>query len=198
LNISELSWNAQLSMKNVGTNATWPAESLAPRGQVAALLCYICALRLWDYIARRRRVSLAARPWTVDAILNIDTLSDPQIRPDGRSYAWVSAQHGAHGVDPGQRAKGVASGTRPRWSPDSSRLAYLIKQVHVLDLKSGGLRVVTHSPSPVTSYCWTADGRGIAYLAVDTGPAPDRSSPIVTIDTRVSTCNWRTGASRDV
>ena len=31
----------------------------------------------------------AERPWTVDAILNIPSLGDPQIRPDGRYYAYV-------------------------------------------------------------------------------------------------------------
>ena len=126
----------------------------------------------------------AAQPWTVDAILNIDTLSDPQIRPDGRFYAWVqrSLQGNAWrntvrmAAIPSGGGKVVARGTRPRWSPDSSRLAYLNKQVHVLDLKSGGSGVVTHAPSPVTSYCWTPDGRGIAYLAADAGPQPD---PIV-------------------
>ena len=125
-----------------------------------------------------------AQPWTVDAILNIPTLSDPQIRPDGQAYAWV--QHSLESNAwrntvrmasiPSGAAKVIASGTRPRWAPDSMRLAYLNKQVHVIDLKSGGSRVVTRSPSPVTSYCWTPDGRGIAYLAVDAGPEPD---PIV-------------------
>src|SRR6266568_5184781 len=31
----------------------------------------------------------AAQSWTVDALLNIPTLSDPQIRPDGRGFAYV-------------------------------------------------------------------------------------------------------------
>src|SRR6266478_3761525 len=31
----------------------------------------------------------AAQPWTVDAILNIPTLADPQIRPDGAEFAYV-------------------------------------------------------------------------------------------------------------
>src|SRR6185369_11421372 len=126
----------------------------------------------------------AARPWTVDAILNIPVLSDPQIRPDGRYYAyverslagsaWKSAVHMA--PIPSGAEREVAAGARPRWSPDSSRLAYLDGQVHVLDMKGGAARVVTHSASPVISYSWTRDGNGIAYLAADSGPDPD---PIV-------------------
>ncbi len=35
---------------------------------------------------------------------------------------------------------------------------------------------MTHSPSPVTIYSWSPDGRSIGYLSVDAGPDPD---PIV-------------------
>jgi dipeptidyl aminopeptidase/acylaminoacyl peptidase len=126
----------------------------------------------------------AEQPWTIDAILNIAVLSDPQIRPDGRSYAYVqrslngSAWRNAVHLSPiGSGApREVATGVRPRWSPDSLRLAYLDGQVHVLDIKHGGARVVTHSATPVISYSWTPDGKGIAYLAADPSPEPD---PIV-------------------
>src|SRR5258708_37169582 len=126
----------------------------------------------------------AERPWTVEAILNIPSLSDPQIRPDGRYYAYVqrglagSAWRSAVHMAPigSGAAREVATGARPRWSPDSSRLAYLDGQVHVLDMKGGIARVATHSTSPVISSPWTPDGKGIAYLAADSGPEPD---PIV-------------------
>ena len=125
-----------------------------------------------------------AQPWTVDAILNIPTLSDPQIRPDAGSYAyvrrslngdtWRSAVHIA--PIPSGEPKMVAVGTHPRWSPDSTRLAYLDRQVYVFDVERSSSRVVTHFASPITAFCWTPDGRGIAFLAVDPGPMPD---PIV-------------------
>jgi len=117
----------------------------------------------------------AAQPWTVDAILNIPTLSDPQIRPDGRQYAyvrrsldgktWRNAVYVA--PIPAGAAQEIARGSRPRWSPDSRRLASLHGQVYV----DG--RAVTHSPSPVSTYCWTPDNAGIAYLAVDPGADAD-------------------------
>ncbi len=126
----------------------------------------------------------AAQPWTVDAILNVPTVSDPQIRPDGRSYAYVRrslvGDHWRNSVFvdsiPSGTARSISAGSRPRWSPDAKRLAYLDGQVSVFDIETGASRIVTHSPSPVGAYAWTADGRGIAYLAVDAGPAPD---PIV-------------------
>jgi hypothetical protein len=57
---------------------------------------------------------------------------------------------------------------------------------------------VTHSPSPVTSYCWTSDGRGIAYLAVDSGPASDLIVADRDYRYRASICNPRMAAGRDV
>jgi dipeptidyl aminopeptidase/acylaminoacyl peptidase len=126
----------------------------------------------------------ATQPWTVDAILNIPTLSDPQVRPDGQAYAYVrrvldgTAWRSSVYMNsiPSGKALAISAGNRPRWSPDSKGLAYLNQQVSVFNLASGTSRVVTHSPTPVVSYGWTPDGRGIAYLAVDPGPEPD---PIV-------------------
>ena len=139
---------------------------------VLAILTFVCGLLS------------AAQPWTVDAILNVPTVSDPQIRPDGRAYAYVRRTlAGAQWRNsvyldsiPSGSARSISAGSRPRWSPDAKRLAYLDGQVSVFDLDSGRSRIVTHSPTPVGSYSWTPDGRGIAYLAVDPGPAPD---PIV-------------------
>ena len=120
----------------------------------------------------------AAQPWTVDAILSVPALGDPQIRPDGRQVAYVRRSlAGKAWRDvifvspvPAGPAQEIGRGSRPRWSPDSRRLGYLHGQVYV------GGSAVTHSPSPPLSYSWTPDGTGIAYLAADPGPEPD---PIV-------------------
>jgi dipeptidyl aminopeptidase/acylaminoacyl peptidase len=117
-------------------------------------------------------------PWTVDAILKIPTLGDPQIRPDGRDVAyvrrslegkaWRSVVYVA--PVPARPAREIGSGSRPRWSPDSKHLAYLRGQVYV------GASAVTHSPSAPHTFSWTPDSAGIAYLATDPGAEPD---PIV-------------------
>jgi len=120
----------------------------------------------------------AAQPWTVDAILNIPTLADPQIRPDGRQVvyvrrslngkAWRSVIFAA--PIPSGAHQEIGPGSHPRWSPDSRRLAWLRGQVYV----DG--RAITHSPGAPLTYSWTPGGDAIAYLGVDPGPEPD---PIV-------------------
>ena len=125
-----------------------------------------------------------ALPWTIDAILNLPTLSDPQIRPDGRFYAYVERNlDGAVWKDtvriapiPSGETRVISAGRRPRWSPDSMGLAFLRRQVYLFDLKSGSSRAVTRSSGAIQSYSWTPDGRAIVYIAVDAGPPPD---PIV-------------------
>lgn len=128
----------------------------------------------------------AGQLWTVDAIMNIPTVGDPQISPNGKFFAytrrkieknaWISTVYMATIPSRGAQAISVAKGGHPRWSPDSGRLAYIDSQVHVFDVTRRTSSTVTHSPSPVANCIWTADGRGIAYLSVDAGPEPD---PIV-------------------
>src|SRR5215472_2141567 len=117
----------------------------------------------------------AAQPWTVDAILNIPTLADPQIRPDGRQIAYVrrSLEGGQWrsviymSPVPAGSVQQIGSGSHPRWSPDSKRLAWLRGQVYV----DGS--AVTHSATPPVNFSWTPDSAAIAYLAVDPGAEPD-------------------------
>lgn len=162
-------------LRNVGQVPGLPASKIAwvmagrkPARRWVILIC--CA------------VSLSAAPqWTVDTLLNIPALSDPQIRPDGRAYAYVR-----RGIDgnawrstvfiasiPSGAPKAISAGTHPRWSADSRQLAYLHGQVRVFDLERRSTRTATHSSSGISTYCWTADGSGIAYLAADAGAAAD-------------------------
>ncbi|TAM84926.1 S9 family peptidase, partial [bacterium] len=123
----------------------------------------------------------ASEPWTVDALLRIPSIGDPQIRPDGQAFAytlrtiegntWSSSVYFA--PIPSGKAQRVGAGSQPRWSPDSKVLGYLDGQVRVYDPAKRTARTVTHAATPVSAYAWAPDGRSIAYLAVDAGPQPD-------------------------
>ena len=104
----------------------------------------------------------ATQPWTVDAILNIPTLSDPQVRPDGQAYAYVrrvldgAAWRSSVYVNsiPWGKAWAILAGNRPRWSPDSKGLAYLDQQVSVFVLASGASRSRTRPRANGTARWW--------------------------------------------
>jgi dipeptidyl aminopeptidase/acylaminoacyl peptidase len=116
--------------------------------------------------------------WTIESLLTLPQIGDPQMRPSGEMYAYV--QQGNVFVSPlnSGTAKQVHRGRRPRWSPDSKQLAFVagqdgIDQIFVYDVASGGIRQFTHSPSAVGLYSWAPDGRAIGFLATDPGPPPD-------------------------
>src|SRR3982074_922563 len=71
-------------------------------------------------------------------VFDLQWASDPQISPDGRSIAYVRMSFDIKSVrwrgavwlvgSDGRRARplsGAATSTKPRWSPDGTRLAYL-------------------------------------------------------------------------
>src|SRR4051812_33694068 len=102
--------------------------------------------------------------------------SDPQIRPDGKAFAYVYKGEVRTATLPAATAlKPAFKGVRPRWSPDGTRLAFLTNdptgktQVFVRDTVSAIPRQVTFAPTSVSSFSWFPDGKALAYIAVDGG-----------------------------
>ena len=79
------------------------------------------------------------RPFDVNALMELKRISDPQISPDGRLVAFtvqsidVAANKKPHqiwvvplqGGAPRQITHDGENNQRPRWSPDSRRIAYV-------------------------------------------------------------------------
>ena len=135
--------------------------------------------------AQRRRLhegDLARLRWVLD----------PAVAPDGSSIAYVLKD--VHPDDPDTRYRYrlmlVESGNdpavdgtgrnllpldagpvrAPAWSPDGSRLAFLrpsggASQVHVLDLRSGRVDVVTNAAEGVSSFDWHPSGASLCFVA---------------------------------
>ncbi len=130
------------------------------------------------------------KSWTLDALMNLKTISDVELTTDGTKVAYV-----VHRVDSlrntydseiwvvpalGGQARRPAlphvSDRQPRWSADGQGLAFLsgregVTQVYVVTGASGTPRKVTASPTDVESFQWSPDGGRIGYLAVDPIPA---------------------------
>jgi dipeptidyl aminopeptidase/acylaminoacyl peptidase len=130
------------------------------------------------------------KPWTLDALMNLKTISDVQLTADGTKVAYVvhkvDDQRNAYDSEiwvvpaSGGQARRPAlahvSDRQPRWSADGQKLAFLsgregVAQVYVVTGASGTPRKVTASPTDVESFQWSPDGRRIGYLAVDPIPA---------------------------
>ncbi len=116
--------------------------------------------------------------WTIEALLNLPRVEDPQMRPNGEMYAYVQQDGIFISTLNGGTSRRLHEGDKPRWSPDSRRLAFVDRQngtaeILIYDTVSGDTRQFTHSLSAIGSYSWASDSRAIAFLATDPGPVPD-------------------------
>lgn len=123
---------------------------------------------------------------------------DPQVSPDGTSIAFVVSdpdlednryrrQLWLAATDSGASAAHPFSGggreQLPRWSPDSSRLAFVAKEVDgsavicTLPVSTGGERVSVAVVDPsVSELAWSPDGTQLAFVAAD--PDLDQYGPL--------------------
>ncbi len=127
----------------------------------------------------------AARPMTVEDLLAMRRVSDPQVSPDGRWIAYVISV-----VDMGENRTNsdvwivAADGTgeprpltaspkhdrHPRWSPDGRHILFESNrggdfQLYTLALAGGEARPVTRVATGATQGVWSPDGRHVAFVS---------------------------------
>lgn len=128
------------------------------------------------------------------SIAQFPFVGDAQISADGKRIAYVVAhadleKDGYQGdiwlIDgdaaPRLLVGGAKDDSRPRWSPDGTKLAFISdrtekRQIHILDMRGGEAWPLTDEKAGVGAFAWSPDGRRIAYLA---RPAPpdDAANP---------------------
>jgi len=135
-----------------------------------------------------RAAAQAPRPMSIVDMIDIPSLGDPQLSPDGRqllytlntadwkanrrvSHVWRVNADGSGTVQLTSGARGESS---PRWSPDGSQIAFVATrtdtgqaQVYLISNTGGEARQLTNHATGVSSITWSPSGDAIYFLASD-------------------------------
>jgi dipeptidyl aminopeptidase/acylaminoacyl peptidase len=126
------------------------------------------------------------KSWTLDALMDLKTVSDPEITANGSRVAFVVTARDVHRNAYSSEIRIVAatgghsqrlavthfSDNHPRWSNDGRTLAFLSRrdgstQIYVIAGSDGTPRKLTQAAGGVTDFKWSPDGQHIGYLAAD-------------------------------
>lgn len=124
------------------------------------------------------------QPFDVQAMLRMSRLSEPQVSPDGKFVAFTvqtvdldkntkPKQIYLAPMDGGEPILVTKDGTvneRPRWSPDSKRIAYISNrggsaQVWLMEPDGGGAKQVTNLSTEASGVTFSPDGQFLLFTS---------------------------------
>ena len=138
----------------------------------------------------------AGKPMTIDDLLAVKTVSDPQISPDSRRVVYVVSEIDRDANKSNSSLWGVplAGGTsrrlttspgannHPRWSPDGKNIAFVSSrsgssQIWLLPADGGEAHQLTKLPIDIDGPIWSPHGDKIAFAAsVYPGKSPEETA----------------------
>lgn len=175
-------------------------QRATPRRLVAAL-AFLPALAL--AFALPSRATAQQRTLTLEDYLDLESVSSPQISPDGRQIiytrGWVDAMNDRResaiwimDAD-GSRNRFLVEGSSPSWSPDGTRIAYLAsgdpegRQIFVRWMDAeGAVSQVTRVAESPGNLRWSPDGTHIAF----TMSVPSNEGWNIRVPGRPEGANW--------
>ena len=128
------------------------------------------------------------RPFDSNAMMELKRISDPQLSPDGKwiaftvqtvdvaankkpSQIWImSGPDGPANAKPLQITHDGEGNQRPRWSPDSKRIAYISdragsSQIWLMDPDGGNAKQVTTLSTEADGEVFSPDGKNLVFTS---------------------------------
>src|ERR1041385_4242546 len=136
---------------------------------VAVLLVALCSL-----------AAAQTRAYSIEDLLKVRRVGDPQISPDGKHVAFTIGDvnfdankvvnqiyvTSIDGGSPKQLTNGQSSSSAPRWSPDGKKIAFTTGgQVWVMDADGDHKDQVTKISTGAAAPVWSPDGKWIAFTS---------------------------------
>src|SRR6266478_1569759 len=128
--------------------------------------------------------SAQERRFTIDELLKVRRVSDPQVSPKGNLVAFTitdmdrAANKGTtqiylvplNGGEVRQLTNDEHSSATPRWSPDGEKLAFVSArdgedQIWTIDVSSGALKKITSISTGAGDPVWSPDGNWLAFVS---------------------------------
>lgn len=128
-------------------------------------------------------------------LLELPTLQDPQLSPDGKQVLFVMDRPdwkgnrrvghiyriNADGTNQVQLTFGERGESSPRWSPDGKSIAFATRrdpdtndQIYLLHTEGGEARRLTSHPTAPGNLTWSPDGKTIYFTASDAKSADEK------------------------
>jgi dipeptidyl aminopeptidase/acylaminoacyl peptidase len=138
------------------------------------------------------------RAMTIDDLLAVKSVSDPQVSPDGKLVVYVMSELDRStdksnadlylipyaGGEPKRLTTSTGADNHPRWSPDGKTISFVSTrsgsaQVWLLPIDGGEARQLTKLPVDVSDPIWSPTGEHIAFTSkVYPGKSPEETAEI--------------------